>query len=813
MPLSFRGLERAVELRKSTALNEQRKNGRDDEQTIHAEASYLLVSSPRSSISSLSAREQQRTGRWTDEEIAFVDYLVAAFDQGALPLPHGIKLNEFLGDMLICKSSRLTKKMKNAKLSTRSFVLCSPQLKSIKNDCAVLSSLQEQFLMSVPSEATQLELRFNITKQWRTHFSNLCVQIGYPNIDGKDWFASLEEMERRASNAQDIVRKVMRRRIGLALKTDGGSSANPNVYSRGGKADSAASQLEPIMSLDNSQAANANTASANIRKLSTSEDSIDRQSNDGDEDMFAMLDSFGGNSNGPTQRQPKRQRTFSEEFLGSTGGDGGGRRPRTFSEDFDAVLNDLMEPDPTPSESKVASRQEGRPGSASPATSNHSCGPFVEAIVTYMEGKNLPFFHADVWVPSFLPRDSSGPSKAVDTEQVRLFHAGHATRGDLDDSLAYSLNEFGVYSDNFSFEPGQGLPGRVYASGKPVWDCGLTNSKLFERSRGAKVYGVRTAVGIPLDTPLVGRIVVAFYSSEAIPENISMAMDIATELVQFSPEPKWKLVIETDGKDTSQQISSNSMVTKPPSHQLQVSNPPHAISSQVVGCASPSDSRLDKEEQHIVSLMGEYMPTSNCSAGEPSSSNVNSDSLLPHFMTIRLLLLRPSTRRSAQENEMIDILKNSFRAYSKDNRRSGAELANLLAKDWVCLKSTYAGDSLGACPNPKSSPAPPPRPSAEPGRKKNLQPLMAIKLSALSSTGPINPPPSQFVSPPSSSMSSNGYMANTNGFWGSLNTQQFGTQDYRRSSIDTSPSSQQKLQNDPTQPIPIRVQPSVVMES
>ena len=77
--------------------------------------------------------------------------------------------------------------------------------------------------------------------------------------------------------------------------------------------------------------------------------------------------------------------------------------------------------------------------------------------------------------------------------------------------------------------------------------------------------------------------------------------------------------------------------------------------------------------------------------GESSSGSLKGSDLLPHFMAIRLTLLRPKSRRSTQENEMIDILKYSFRAYSKDNRRSGAELATLLAKDWICLKSSFDG--------------------------------------------------------------------------------------------------------------------------
>jgi hypothetical protein len=228
--------------------------------------------------------------------------------------------------------------------------------------------------------------------------------------------------------------------------------------------------------------------------------------------------------------------------------------------------------------------------------------------------------------------------------------------------------------------------------------------------------------------------------------------------------------------------------------------------------------------------MGEHMPASESSAGEPSSSTVNSNSLLPHFMSIRLLLLRPASRRSAQDNEMIDILKNSFRAYSRDNRRSGAELANLLAKDWVCLKSTFACASLGTSLEPKLFRAIPRQPSTESNKRQAMEPLMSAKRSAPLPLCPMNPP-SQFVSPPPRSMGMNRFMANTNSFLGSLNTHEFDTPvTYRRHSMDASAfqrnstfeENAQRLliepqairsstPNDTTQPI--QLQPSVVLEN
>jgi hypothetical protein len=700
LPLSFDGLERVVELRKAAALaksGDSNKRPRDEDHDLLAESSYLLLSQSRGSVSGVSEGEQQRTGRWTDEEVEYVDYMANAFDQGELPLPHGIKLNEFLGDILLCKSSRLTKKMKNAKLSTRSFELKSPSHHEINHNCSIMSSLQEKFLTSVSSEATQLVLRFSVTKQWRTHFSNLCLQIGYSNLDARDWIASLEEMESRASKAEDIIRKVRRRRMGAALRTDGGSAANPSVFIGGLSADTAHKELEPVLSMDFDSIAQA-------RKIPNIEEALtERQDPDDD---FPSLLTFAANA---PAASGARVRSLSLDSLT------GGRRLRSFSEDFDALLNDLIDPGPAPAENRCSN------------SPNHSTyGEFLDMIMHFMENRNLPFEHVDIWVPSFMPRDGAVNSHSVDTEQLRLFHAGHATRGDLgDDLVAFTMHEFGVYSDKFSFEPGHGLPGRVYVSGQPSWECrvDLRDVKNFERVGGAKVYGIKTAVGIPLVTPMVGRIVVAFYSRDDVAEDKGMMMEVMAELAQYSPKPKWKLVIDSGGNKGSVDKTELQCIDYK-SSDIQDANPfafsvpsptvsslqlhvAQLTSRQNGGCTSPTCSTasvLTNDEEHaIVSLLGEHMPGGS-SAGESSSSIGNTISLLPHFISIRLLLLRPGNRRSSQENDMIDILKNSYRAYSKDNRRSGAELATLLAKDWICLKSSFGG---GTAPAPvESKPAP-----------------------------------------------------------------------------------------------------------
>lgn len=668
LPLDFSTLERATQLRRQKGDASKRKGSIGDETDIAVECSYLLLATNRSScLPSGAEREQQRTGRWTDEEIAFVDYLVMAFDQGQLSLPHGIKLNEFLGEVLICKSSRLTKKMKNAKLSTRSFALGHIPLGAQPIDHRHLSVLQEKFLQSINSEPTQLELRFNVMKQWRTHFSNLCVQVGYPYLDAREWVASLEEMERRAANAEDILRKSRRKRMGLALQTDGGTAASSSVFIGGVQADSVASQAQSVPLI-------ADSGSQGPRRLS---DSSENGSENGDDDMLSLLEAFDADD----EPNPKRSRTrsLSQDLFTET------KKDRAYSEDFESVLRELIEPSseagPDPPQTTSTAPTKRPP--------NHSCGPFLDAITMFMESKNLPFQHADVWVPSFLPREGKGPSKAVDTEQLRLFHAGYATRGDLDDDVAHTLHEFGAYSDNFSFEPGHGLPGRVYTSGEIAWDCGIDEAdpKRFERAGGAKIYGVKTAVGIPLSTPLVGRMVVAMYSKDDIPQDMMMAKECAAELMKYSPEPKWKLVIEMKNEPKKTLSTGRAATAK--------------AAGQGSSCANPSGSTpvasTDQEEQRIVTLLGEHMPLSTSSTGESTSSSADN---LQHFMSMRLLLIRPAGRRTSRENEMIQVLKSSFRAYSKDNRRSGAELASLLAKDWVCLKQTFASMSTARAPNP-----------------------------------------------------------------------------------------------------------------
>jgi hypothetical protein len=769
-PLSLCDLNQAVELRKGgsrtdansssfSALQINGKRSADDSEFDDAhDVSYLLLSHSRPTASNSTSNEpdHHRTGRWTNDEIVLVDFLVDAFDRGNLPIPHGAKLNEFLGDMLLCKSSRLTKKMKNAKLSTRSYTLKGAGIGEA--DCKTLSDLVSKFLASVTDEPTKLELRFNMTKLWRMHFSNLCLQIGYTYLDAREWVAGLEEMERLASSAEESLRKARRRRIGLALQ--------PERPEKTVKGDSVSAGDTPLTAFSSFGPISHQACSLLVDETTVGYSKTDDigEATCEDDDFLASMMNIAKSPNLEGIAPSNRSRFFSVDF----------------------GLDESVDP------------LSIEPAMDTPHAPHHNlgdCGPFLEEIVSFMQAEQMPFQHVDVWVPSFVNQDgksTNGNNNGGEQgQELRLFHAGYATRADLDEPLSFQLNEFGQYSTNFTFAPGIGLPGRVYSSGKYTWERNIqdVDSRIFLRSGGAKVYGIRTGFGLPLESALVGRMVIAMYSTLDMEEDVSLIEKCRINFAKYTPEPKWKLVI--DMASTSTKAGTTNSFANPAGNRVPPIIPSSGSTSSLVhyshdnsaaftpvparaqpeaassidhythgsaACVSSSDASnvkkkqhaanttfptrperststtssvsqnaandrslsprtprpssatcvpmevsctsttsavsardIEDEEQRIATLLGDHMPLSEIPLpGESQSGSSNAAQLLPHFMSLRLLLLRSSTRRTLDENDMIDVIKKSFRCYSKDNRRTGAELATLLAKDWMYLHSTLS---------------------------------------------------------------------------------------------------------------------------
>lgn len=186
-----------------------------------------------------------RTGRWTTEEIDFCDKLIALFKDGKLPLVQGTKLNDFLASMLKSKQSRLTKKMKNAKLSSKIFQ-GTDRFITDTAECVEFSALEDRFFQAIHDRKERAELKFHMRKEWRETFSSVCVQMGQ-SVDADAWLSSVEEMDRRVSVARDASR-IARRRLmtGYALSQDV-SSAPHGVFIERTKAEMSVTEaIEPI---------------------------------------------------------------------------------------------------------------------------------------------------------------------------------------------------------------------------------------------------------------------------------------------------------------------------------------------------------------------------------------------------------------------------------------------------------------------------------------------------------------------------------------------------------------------------------------
>jgi hypothetical protein len=179
---------------------------------------------PTASTTIAEESDDLRTGRWTNEEMAYCDKLVEKFQAGQLPLLDGTKLNDFLAGMLKSKQSRLTKKMKNAKLSAKTFTKTTGYLPD-DGEAIAFTKVEDDFFASIPCSMERAEIRFHMQKEWREFFSSYCIEIGQP-LDADKWMSSVDELDRRMSQAKDAARMARRKKMmGYALSQD---SRNPD---------------------------------------------------------------------------------------------------------------------------------------------------------------------------------------------------------------------------------------------------------------------------------------------------------------------------------------------------------------------------------------------------------------------------------------------------------------------------------------------------------------------------------------------------------------------------------------------------------
>ena len=573
-----------------------------------------------------------RTGRWTDEELAFRDTIIGHFLEGSLPLSNGLKLNDFLSCILKSKQSRLTKKMKHAKLSTKYFRIKNGYIQDVIK-AKEFSEQEFNFFNCVSDPVERSEIQFHMQREWREHLAERCKYLRIM-FDADKWLQSVDQMDRRVVLEMNRSRMNKRRMLmGKALETDVTDSI-PGVF-------------------------------------------INQENNRTDDSLFV--------DDGDTLKE----RMTNSDLNGESG-------------DFGEFLMSMMQDGGSSNHAKKSDSQTSDPNFRYAA-------PFLAATTSYMERNLIPFEHVDLWVPSFVPPSldkelGSAPQMADygsgatamapgsnDSEACRLSFAGSATlnvqvvdspnSSNSTASLAnleekqqevrksvsplsadeiFNFSMYGDYSEKFSFNVGCGLPGRVFKTGIAAWEQFVSDapSYMFERRGGAMQFGVKTALGLPIESPNVGRIVLVMYSRHNREKDEDLVNRVVKDMKLFNPCPRWKLVVSVSASNGENQASLSSA---PPSKLENLSNNGN-------NAISPKDNQI----KQLISFLGENMPSA-------SDSNTPLGQKIHCIMNLRLILLRHN--RSLEEEQLVDTLLVLFESYISAGR-SKEDMVLLVIRDY-----------------------------------------------------------------------------------------------------------------------------------
>lgn len=259
----------------------------------------------------------------------------------------------------------------------------------------------------------------------------------------------------------------------------------------------------------------------------------------------------------------------------------------------------------------------------------------------------------------------------------------------------------------------------MYSSGLPLWQSGLSSLGVeqFERVGGCVIYGVNTAFGLPIMTP-VGTMVAVLYSTENLLRDAVWEKKCIEFCSTLQPEPRWKLVIEVGLKnDTTHgekkvQVDAVNHAESNKARAVSVATPRDGsvahvspkISASSGSCvvpvsplsaakaASKSTVPVKEEElsyvwneQSLALLLGKYMPL-HCASSALSLSSFatgNTD-LASDLVSLRLLLLRHSSCRTPFEINLVNVIMKKYQTYIQA-RHTEYEIINLIMNDWKYL--------------------------------------------------------------------------------------------------------------------------------
>lgn len=160
-------------------------------------------------------------GKWTNPEMNFINGLISAFKVGDLLLQNGVTLDDFLRSIFLCKSTRLRKKIKNANFCTSTYQLNEQADNHSSSNC--LMKLQKEFLESLGDEEKMSLLKFGMGRMLKSHFFNLCLQLGYNNVIHQDWLESLQRIDNKIKAAR-LSRQLRQRKYQTSLQLSNSTS-------------------------------------------------------------------------------------------------------------------------------------------------------------------------------------------------------------------------------------------------------------------------------------------------------------------------------------------------------------------------------------------------------------------------------------------------------------------------------------------------------------------------------------------------------------------------------------------------------------
>jgi len=107
------------------------------------------------------------------------------------------------------------------------------------------------------------------------------------------------------------------------------------------------------------------------------------------------------------------------------------------------------------------------------------------------------------------------------------------------------LKPFKAVSEKSHFEPGIGLPGRVWKSKQPAWLENVTNDPNFPRATAARTAGLKTGVGIPILARSKVIAVLEFFMRESRSQNEQLVKVIAAVAAQLGLVMERRVIVTT----------------------------------------------------------------------------------------------------------------------------------------------------------------------------------------------------------------------------------------------------------------------------